>query len=81
MVINLNEFLEWYKKCEIELWDKKWVFREPCIKDIKKPIIELLEIGCLEWDWSEFKEIFEKKLPVSKQKELLDKLLWELGLA
>lgn len=80
MAINLQEFLDWYKKCEIELKDKKRVFREPKIKDIKLPILKLLEIGCIEWDWNEFKEIFEKEIPVSKQKELLDKLLGELGL-
>lgn len=81
MAINLQEFLDWYKRCEIELWDKKWLFREPKIKDIKLPILTLLEMYCIEWSWKEFKEIFEKELPLSKQKELLDKLLGDLGLA
>lgn len=80
MVINLDEFMDWYKKSEIEYKWKKWVFREPRIKDIRKPILELLEIGCLEWDWNEFKEILEKELPFSKRKEFIDKVLEELGL-
>ena len=80
MAINLQEFLDWYKKCEIELWDKKCVFREPKIKDIKKPILELLEIWCIEWDWNEFLKLYNTELPVSKRQELLDKLLWDLGL-
>lgn len=80
MVINLDEFIEWYKKSEIEYKDKKRVFREPKIKDIKKPIMELLEIGCIEWDWKEFKKLIDEELPVSKQKEFIDKLLSELGL-
>lgn len=81
MWINLNEFIEWYKKCEIEMWDKKRVFREPKLKDIKLPIIKLLEMYCIEWDWKEFKKIIDEELPLSKQKEVFDKLLWELGLA
>ena len=80
MVINLDEFIEWYKKSEIQYKDKKRVFREPKIKDIKKPIMTLLEIGCIEWDWNEFKKLLDEELPVSQQKEFIDKLLNELGL-
>lgn len=81
MVISLDEFMDWFKKSEIEYKWKKWVFREPKIKDIKLPILKILEIGCIEWDWNEFKKILDEELPVSKQKEFLEKLLWELGLA
>lgn len=80
MAINLNEFLEWYKKSEIQYWEKKWVFREPKIKDIKKPVFELLELYCIEWDRKEFKKLFDEELPISKQKELLEKILLEVGL-
>ena len=79
-MINLQEFLDWYKKCEIELGEKKRVFREPKMKDINLSIMQILENYCLEWDWEEFKEIINKELPVSKQKEVMEKLLNDLGL-
>jgi len=79
--INLQEFLDGYKKCEIELWDKKWVFREPKMKDLWKLwLMEMLETYCIEWERSEFQEILNNELSVSKQKELMEKLLGELGL-
>lgn len=81
MTIDLKEFLEWFKKSEIQLWEKKRVFREPKIKDIQKPIMQILEEYCIEWDRKEFKDIFENELPVTQQKILLDKILKEVGLA
>jgi len=79
--INLQEFLDGYKKCEIELWDKKWVFREPKMKDLWKLwLMEMLETYCIEWERSEFQEILNNELSVSKQKELMEKLLGDLGL-
>ena len=81
MAINLKEFLEGFKTSEVQLWEKKWIFREPKIKDIQKPIMKILEEYCIEWDRKEFKDIFENELPVSKQKEFLEKVLKEVGLA
>lgn len=81
MAINLQEFLDWYKKSEIVLWDKKWVFREPKLKDIKLPVEEILRKYCLEWDYDEFIEIVNTEVPGSKHRELIEKLLGELGLA
>jgi len=79
--INLQEFIDGYKKCEIELWDKKWVFAEPKMKDLGKlSLLQMLEKYCIEWDRAEFQEILENELSVSKQKELMEKLLGELGL-
>jgi hypothetical protein len=78
--INLQEFLDGYKKAEIELWDKKRVFREPKMKDIwVMTISEILENYCIEWDWAEFNNLLNE-LSVSKQKELLSKILQDLGL-
>lgn len=81
MAINLQEFLDWYKKCEITLWDKKRVFAEPKMKDLGKlSLIQMLETYCIEWDRAEFQEILDNELSISKQKELMEKLLNELGL-
>lgn len=80
-MINLQEFLDGYKKSEIELWDKKRVFREPKMKDLwKMPLMEMLETYCIEWERSEFEYILNNELSVSKQKELMEKLLGDLGL-
>lgn len=80
MAIDLKEFMEWYKKSEIEYEWKKRVFREPKIKDIQMPVMKILEEYCIEWKYEEFKEIFEKELPISQQKIFLEKILNELGL-
>ena len=80
MAIDLKEFMEWYKKSEIEYEWKKRVFREPKIKYIQMPVMKSLEEYCIEWKYEEFKEIFEKELPVSQQKIFLEKILNELGL-
>jgi len=48
---------------------------------MKLPILKLLEMYCIEWDWKEFKKIIDEELPLSKQKEVFEKLLGELGLA
>ena len=80
--INLEEFLEWYKKSEVEYWDKKWVFREPKMKDLwKLSLMQMLEEYCIEWDWSEFKELIDNDLPVTQHKILIEKILNDLGLA
>lgn len=80
--INLEEFLEWYKKSEVEYWDKKWVFREPKMKDLwKLSLMQMLEEYCIEWDWSEFKELIDNDLPVTQHKILIEKILHDLGLA
>ena len=80
-MINLQEFLDGYKKSEIELWDKKRVFREPKMKDLWKLwLMEMLETYCIEWERSEFQDILNNELSVSKQKELMEKLLGDLGL-
>lgn len=43
--------------------------------------MEILELGCIEGDRSAFKTFLEEELPVSKQKEFLDQILKDLGLA
>jgi len=79
--IDLQEFMDWYKKSEVVLWEKKWVFREPKMRDIwKLSLMEMLEMYCIEWDWSEFKELIDTELPVAKHKELIEKILNDLGL-
>ena len=81
MAINLQEFLDGYKKCEIVLWDKKRVFAEPKMKDLgTMSLMKLLETYCIEWERAEFENILNNELSVSKQKELMEKLLNELGL-
>ena len=80
MMINLQEFIDWYKKSEIQFWNKKRVFREPRMKDMSLGAIKMLEANCIEWDWSEFKDILEQELWVSKSKEVIENILKELGL-
>jgi len=80
-MINLQEFLDWYKKAEVELWDKKWIFREPKMKDINLSFSEMLKTYCLEWDAEEFIKILNEEIPSSLQKEVVEKILNELGLA
>lgn len=80
MAINLQEFIEWYKKSEVELWDKKWVFREPIMKDLKMNIQDMLKKYCIEWDVNEFFEIVNNQLTRSQQTELIKGVLKELGL-
>lgn len=80
--INLEEFLEGYKKSEVVLWEKKWVFREPKMKDLwKLSLMQMLEEYCIEWERSDFKEIIDNDLPVAQHKNLIEKILNDLGLA
>ena len=80
MVINLQEFLDWYKQSEVELWDKKRIFREPKMKDMKMPIQEMLRKYCIEWNADEFIDIVNNQLTKSQQKECIKWILEELGL-
>ncbi len=80
MAVNLQEFLDGYKKCEIVYGDKKWVFREPKVIDLKLGALELLEKYCIEWDFAEFKKYLLIEIPNSQQKPLLDKIMTDLGL-
>ena len=80
-MINLNEYLEWYKKSEVEYWNKKWVFREPKIKDMKLSVMKILEKYCIKGNYKEFEQLINNELPVSKQKDLVETILKELGLA
>lgn len=79
-IIDLQTFLDGYKKAEVILGDKKRVFREPKISDTWLKIIDLLKKYCIEWDRVEFEKILTTELPLSKQKELLDTVLTNLGL-
>lgn len=81
MVINLKEFIDGYKTSEVVCGELRRKFREPKLKDLDRPIMEILEFGCIEGDWSAFKTFLEEELPVSKQKEFLDQILKDLGLA
>ena len=80
MVINLQEFLDWYKQSEVELWNKKWIFREPKMKDMKMNIQDMLKKYCIEWDADEFFDIVNNQLTKSQQKECIKWILEELGL-
>ena len=80
MVINLQEFLDWYKQSEVELWDKKWIFREPMMKDLKLNVQDMLKKNCIEWDIEEFFDIVNNQLTKSQQKEVIKGILNELGL-
>ena len=79
-MINLQEFLDWYKTSEVELWEKKWVFREPKIKDIKMRVNDMLRKYCIEWEPDEFFDIVENQLTRSQQTELVKTILKDLGL-
>ena len=81
MAINLQEFIEGYKTSEVILKDKRRTFREPRIIDLSKPVLEILQIGCIEGEWSEFSSLLETELTASKQKEVIEPILQELGLA
>lgn len=81
MAINLQEFIEGYKTSEVILKDKRRTFREPRIIDLSKPVLELLQIGCIEGEWSDFLSILENELTASKQKEVIEQILQDLGLA
>ena len=48
MVIDLKTFIEGYKTSEVIHGDLRWKFREPRLKDLDKPVMEILEIGCIE---------------------------------
>ncbi len=79
--INLEEFLQGYKKSEVVLWDTKRVLREPTMKDTWMSVMEVLEKYCIEGERSEFEEILNNDLPVTEHKVLIEKILQELGLA
>lgn len=80
MAINLQEFLDWYKQSEVELWEKKWIFREPMMKDLKLNVQDMLKKNCIEWDVEEFFDIVNNQLTKSQQKEFIKGILSELGL-
>lgn len=80
-MINLQEFLDGYKTSQVNLWEKVWKFREPKMKDAKLPIKQMLEKYCIEWDWKELLDILQTDIPLSQQKEIIKKILEELGLA
>ena len=80
MVINLQEFIDWYKTSEVELWDNKRKFREPMMKDMKMNIQEMLQKYCIEWDVEKFFDIVNNQLTRSQQSELIKGILKDLGL-
>lgn len=80
MSIDLQEFLDWYKKSEIIYQDKKRIFREPKLKDLKLKVFEMLEKYCIEWDFKEFLRIINEELSSSQQTAIIQKVLSELGL-
>lgn len=79
-MINLQEFIDGFKKCEIQLGDKVWVFREPKICDINLWFLEMLEKYCIQGEYKEFKNILDNELPITKQKEVIELIVKELGL-
>lgn len=79
-MINLQEFLDWYKQTEVELWEKKWIFREPIMKDLKMNVQDMLKKNCIEWNAEEFFDIVNNQLTKSQQKECIKGILSELGL-
>lgn len=80
MAINLQEFLDWYKTSEVVLWEKKRVFREPKMKDMKMNIQEMLKKYCIEWNAEEFLNIVNNQITRSQQSELIKGILKDLGL-
>lgn len=82
MAINLQDFLNWYKQSEVVLWENKWIFREPKMKDMngKINVQEILRNNCFEWDVDKFFDIVNNELSKSQQTELIKSILSELGL-
>ena len=82
MAINLQDFLNWYKQSEVVLWENKWIFREPKMKDMngKINVQEILKKNCIEWDVDRFFEIVNNELSKSQQTEVIKNILSELGL-
>lgn len=84
MVINLKEFIDWYKTTEVVLWDKKRVFREPTIEDLLKienqeDVSKLIESLIIEWTLPDLdQELY--KLTKSQKEAFMTKLLSDLGL-
>lgn len=81
MALNLQELIDWYKTFEIVLWDKKWVFREPTIRQLSqlKDNSDLIKEIILEWDYYELEEQL-KNLTIKKKEEFYNELLKGLGL-
>lgn len=81
MALNLQELIDWYKTFEIVLWDKKWVFREPTIRQLSqlKDNSDLIKEIILEWDYFELEEQL-KNLTIKKKEEFYNELLKGLGL-
>jgi len=81
MALNLQELIDWYKTFEIVLWDKKWVFREPTIRQLSqlKDNSDLIKEIILEWDYYELEEQL-KNLTLKKKEEFYNELLKGLGL-
>ena len=80
-MIDLKTFIEGYKTSEVEYGDKRWKFREPKIKDSDLQIFEMLEKNCIEWDFKEFKDLIDNELTYANQKDLIENILKDLGLA
>ena len=72
MIINLKEFIEGYKTSEVVCGELRRKFREPKLKDLDKPIMEILELGCIEGDRSAFKTFLED-ISCIKNPELLER--------
>ncbi|MDR3169783.1 MAG: hypothetical protein LBU27_08875 [Candidatus Peribacteria bacterium] len=74
--INLEEFLNGYKTVEITLEDKKRIFREPKVVELKLGVntAELLRRMLIEGEWSAFYEIFMGELSMSQQDELIKQI-------
>ena len=81
MALNLQELIDWYKTFEVVLWDKKWVFREPTIRQLSqlKDNSDLIKEIILEWDYYELEEQL-KNLTIKKKEEFYNELLKGLGL-
>lgn len=79
-MIDLQTFLDGYKKSEVVFWKEKRVFKEPTLNELKKPVSEILKNNCIEWKYEEFLERVNQ-LPCSQHKEVLNKIMDELGLA
>ena len=82
MAINLQEFLDWYKQSEVVLWENKWIFREPKMKDMREKINvqEIIRKYCIEKKKKKFFAIINNELSKSQQTELIKGILKELGL-
>lgn len=82
-VINLQEFLDWYKTVTIQYWkDQSILIREPRAKELinQKDIISVIQKNVLKGEWSDFEKIFNWEMTQHQQESILKEIFEGLGL-